>query len=136
MPNHRLASRSWTELFQSCFNSPREKLFNKKQKSPTKSNENCSITDADFFNKKSHQSNNFRKKNIAFAYMLAVKKKLILPCLIETYLAFEAATKLACGKESSNENSSSLVTELDLVLRTARDPMGAKYWPLKSRRAI
>ena len=86
--------------------------------------------------RKANNQTVFVQTRITFAYMLAVKKKLILPCLIETYLAFEAATKLACGKESSNENSSSLVTELDLVLRTARDPMGAKYWPLKSRRAI
>jgi hypothetical protein len=29
---------------------------------------------------------------------------------METYLALEAATKLACGSESSRENNSSLVT--------------------------
>ena len=49
-----------------------------------------------------------------------------IPCLTETYLVFDAATKLACGRESSREKSSSFVTTLDRVLRTALDPMGAK----------
>ena len=49
-----------------------------------------------------------------------------LPCLTDTYLVLEAATKLACGRESSSENNSSFVTVLDLVFKAARDPMGAK----------
>ena len=49
------------------------------------------------------------------------------PCLTETYLALEAATKLACGRESSKEKSSSFVTAVDLVLSTALEPIGAKY---------
>lgn len=58
-----------------------------------------------------------------------------LPCLTETYLEFRAATKLACGSESSNEKSSSLVTVLERVLSTAFEPIGLKYWPFLSRRA-
>jgi hypothetical protein len=46
--------------------------------------------------------------------------------LTDTYLALEAATKEACGRESSSENSSSLVTVWDRVLRMALDPMGAR----------
>ena len=49
-----------------------------------------------------------------------------LPCLTETYLVLEAATKLAWGRESSREKSSSLVTTLDRVLRVALDPMGPR----------
>jgi hypothetical protein len=50
-----------------------------------------------------------------------------IPCFTETYLALEAATKLACGRESSKEKSSSLVTLADRVLSTALEPIGAKY---------
>ena len=49
-----------------------------------------------------------------------------LPCLTDTYLAFDAATKLACGSESSKENISSLVTVGDLVFKTDLEPIGAK----------
>lgn len=49
------------------------------------------------------------------------------PCLTETYLAFRRAPKEAWGRESSSANSSSLVTVLERVLSTARDPMGLKY---------
>ena len=59
-----------------------------------------------------------------------------LPCLTETYLALEAATKLAWGRESSREKSSSFVTAVDLVLSTALEPIGAKYCPCTSRSAM
>ena len=49
-----------------------------------------------------------------------------LPCLTDTYLALDAATKLACGNESSSEKSSSLVTVGDLVFNTDLEPMGAR----------
>ena len=49
-----------------------------------------------------------------------------LPCLTDTYLALDAATKLACGNESSSEKSSSLVTVGDLVFKTDLEPMGAR----------
>ena len=49
-----------------------------------------------------------------------------LPCLTDTYLAFDAATKLACGSESSKENISSFVTVGDLVFKTDLEPIGAK----------
>jgi len=44
--------------------------------------------------------------------------------------------KLACGKESSSEKSSSLVTAVERVFKTALEPMGAKYCPRASRRAM
>ena len=50
----------------------------------------------------------------------------VLPCFTDTYLAFDAATKLACGNESSKENNSSLVTVGDLVFKTDLEPIGAK----------
>ena len=59
-----------------------------------------------------------------------------IPCLTETYLALEAATKLAWGRESSREKSSSFVTAVDLVFSTALDPIGAKYCPCTSRSAM
>lgn len=43
--------------------------------------------------------------------------------------------KLACGRESSNEKSSSLVTVLERVFSTALDPIGLKYCPVRSRSA-
>ena len=49
-----------------------------------------------------------------------------LPCLTDTYLALDAATKLACGNESSSEKSSSLVTVGDLVFKTDLEPIGAR----------
>lgn len=54
------------------------------------------------------------------------------PCLTETYLEFKAAMKLAWGSESSRENSSSLVTVCERVFRTALEPIGLKYAPLRS----
>ena len=56
--------------------------------------------------------------------------------MTDTYLALEAATKEACGSESSSEKSSSLVTARDRVFRTAREPMGARYWPAASLNAM
>ena len=56
--------------------------------------------------------------------------------MTETYLALEAATKLACGSESSREKSSSLVTAVERVLSTALEPMGARYCPCTSRSAM
>ena len=50
----------------------------------------------------------------------------VLPCFTDTYLAFDAATKLAWGNESSNENNSSFVTVGDRVFKTDLEPMGAK----------
>lgn len=63
------------------------------------------------------------------------KNRTDIPCLTLTYLEFRAATKLACGSESSSENSSSLVTVLERVFSTALDPIGLKYCPLRSLRA-
>jgi hypothetical protein len=58
-----------------------------------------------------------------------------LPCLTETYLELSAAIKDACGRESSNENSSSLVTVWERVFKTALEPIGDKYAPSESRKA-
>jgi len=42
-----------------------------------------------------------------------------IPCLTETKRAFMTETKTACARESSRENSSSLVTEVERVRKTA-----------------
>lgn len=58
-----------------------------------------------------------------------------LPCFTDTYFSLSAATKAACGRLSSRENSSSLVTAVERVFSTALEPMGARYAPEPSRRA-
>lgn len=69
---------------------------------------------------------------IHFLYFWNLRNILNLPCLTLTNLELRAATKLAWGKESSNENSSSLVTVFDLLFSSALEPIGLKYCPCLS----
>ena len=66
------------------------------------------------------------KRNGLQFFLTTLKYFNVLPCFTDTYLAFDAATKLACGNESSKENNSSLVTVGDLVFKTDLEPIGAK----------
>lgn len=73
---------------------------------------------------------NWNVSSVPISSWLAVTST---PCLTDTYFKFNAATNEACGKESSNENSSSRVTDCERDFKTAFDPIGDKYEPWLKR---